>query len=184
MAVDLTFANEVNDDAVNALMERVQQTVESGEQEIRLFLTTYGGELSAAFSFYDRVRLLLRELPYLSFTIIATGYCLSAGTLILQAGTERIAYPHTVFMLHQPSQFPWDEEKSVRHEEVLARLDLQNLLIDMLGDIYARRCQPQGIALDEVETFWRTRFASMGQDYFTPQMALQLGLVDRVERVV
>jgi predicted metalloprotease len=57
-------------------------------------------------------------------------------------------------------------------------------LIDMLGDIYARRCQPQGIALDEVETFWRTRFASMGQDYFTPQMALQLGLVDRVERVV
>lgn len=184
MATDLTFANDVTDEAMAALMEKVVEVLGEGEREIRLFLTTYGGELSAAFSFYDRLRLLKRQFPILSFEVVATGYCLSAGTLVLQAGTSRIAYPHTVFMLHQPCQYTSNtENQTITREDMLARVDLQDVLVGLLTDIYATHCHPQGMAVPEVAPFWRARFSSMRQEFFDPTAALALGLIDRVESV-
>lgn len=183
MATDLVFASEVTDEAVQVLLDKVMAALEGGEQEFRLFLTTYGGELACAFTFYDRIQQLIREGVITIFSVTATGFCLSAGTLMLQAGTERVALPHTVFMLHQPGQFPWEDHQAIDRDEVLARIDLQEALVDLLAEIFAHHCIPQDVGCDAPVSFWAGRFATMRQEFFKPEMALRLGLVDRIESV-
>lgn len=64
------------------------------------YLNSPGGEVEEALALYDLIR--TTEKP----TVVALGLAASAASMIiLQAGDERLATPHTRFMLHEVSQF-------------------------------------------------------------------------------
>ncbi|MBX4205910.1 ATP-dependent Clp protease proteolytic subunit [Candidatus Microgenomates bacterium] len=83
-------------------------------EEIRLYLSTYGGDLLYAFALYDHIQSSPKPVD-----IVAEGVCMSAGVMILQAARRRYATEHTLFMVH-PS-ITNVEEKS--YQEMLQIVD-------------------------------------------------------------
>jgi len=71
--------------------------VESVDAPITVFINTYGGEAYEAFAIYDIMK--ATKCPIIT---IGFGKIMSAGTLILAAGTQgqRYALPNTFFMTH------------------------------------------------------------------------------------
>lgn len=80
---------------VNAEMAlNVAYRLDKNPKRANFLLHSPGGELTAAFSIYDRIRTLPKSM------VTATGQCASAATVILQAGRVRRATPTTQFMFH------------------------------------------------------------------------------------
>lgn len=170
---DFLFSSDVHDESVNLLIDRILEASDAGETTIRLLLMTCGGDLNAAFAAYDRLRLLQRERNIVIETV-GVGYCLSSGVVLLQAGTTRYATPHTIFMLHQPEQYPWTEEKSsILPDELVGRLALSCVTRDLLADIFARRTNTSWAD-------WEKRLNNQPTQFFTVQEALADRLIDAV----
>ena len=71
-------------------------------------MNTTGGDEYAMWAIYDTIKGL--NLPV---KIIAQGACMSAGSIILQAGTQRLIGKNCVFMMHDGSDFIGGEKKNV-----------------------------------------------------------------------
>lgn len=170
---DIKFVSDVHDESVDKLIEEVTAASDEGETHIRVLLKTCGGDLNAAFAGYDHLRLLQRERD-ISIEMVGMGYCLSAGVVLLQAGAKRYATPHTLFMLHQPEQYPWDEAKaSILPDELHGRIELSTVTRGLLSDIFAAHT---GLS----RTSWHERLYQMPTHFFDVQEALNDRLIDAV----
>ncbi len=78
-------------------------------KRITIALTTDGGCVYEAFGIYD----LIRSNP-IPVDVHAVGYCMSAGPVILQAGTKRTATENTQFMIHLGQESVSGEVATVR----------------------------------------------------------------------
>lgn len=169
---DLKFVKDVHDESVNELLDEIIAAADAGETHIRLLLQTCGGDLNAAFAGYDYMRLLQRERE-LTIETVGMGYCLSAGVVLLQAGNKRYATPHTIFMLHQPEQYPWDDSKSgILPDELDGRMQLSNVTRALLASIFAAREGGKG------QTDWLVRLKGMPTTFFDTHAALTYRLID------
>lgn len=170
---DFYFSSDVDDESVNTLLNTLTKAADEGETTTRVFLQTCGGDLNAAFAAYDRLRLLQREQD-ITIEMVAAGYCLSAGMVLLQAGTKRYATPHTIMMLHQPEQYGWGESKdSIQPDELHGRLQLHMVTRSLLANIFSTHT-----GTDEEE--WSDRLRQMPTHFFDVQTALADRLIDAV----
>lgn len=170
---DLKFVSDVHDESVNKLLDEITTASDDGETHVRILLQTCGGDLNAAFAGYDSMRLLQRERD-ISIEMVGVGYCLSAGVVLLQAGEKRYATPHTIFMLHQPEQYPWDDAKSgILPDELQGRVELSTVTRGLLSDIFAAHT---GLP----RASWDERLHLMPTHFFDVQEALADRLIDAV----
>lgn len=170
---DFLFSSDVHDESVNTLVSTLVEAANDGETAARVLLMTCGGDLNAAFAAYDRLRLLQREHD-ISIEMVGVGYCLSAGVVLLQAGAKRYATPHTIFMLHQPEQYPWEDAKSsILPDELHGRIELSTVTRSLLSDIFASRT-------GFTRTDWNERLHLMPTHFFDVQVALDDHLIDAV----
>lgn len=65
---------------------------------IYIFIQSYGGDMDQAFYFADL--LTTSRIPIVT---VATGVCMSAGCIILLAGTRRYAFKHSQILIHSGS---------------------------------------------------------------------------------
>ena len=72
---------------------------EGPEKDIRLYINSPGGSVSAGLAIYDTLRYIKPEIE-----TICIGQAASMAALILSAGTKgkRFALPHSRIMIHQP----------------------------------------------------------------------------------
>lgn len=93
----IMLSTDVNEHSAMAIASQVMELDSIGNEEpIILYINTFGGCVYNAFSLYDTLRSV--EAPIVT---IATGRCMSAGLLLLQAGDIRLATPNTRFLYHE-----------------------------------------------------------------------------------
>ena len=91
---------EVSDKSCRDISERLLylEALDPGK-EIRFYLNTPGGSITAGIAVFDTMRLITSPI-----TIIVTGMAASMGSILLCAGAKgrRLLYPHSRVLIHQP----------------------------------------------------------------------------------
>lgn len=146
-------------------MELFEQ--ESTKKSIKILLNTSGGDTNAALAIYDR----LKHSPCLVI-IEAWGSCMSAGTLILQAGDTRLLSKHCCFMIHDGS-LKVSGERGTALNWVEWNRKIEN---PAFNDIYLKRIQEKRpyFRLKQLEDMLKI------DTIMTAQQAIDLGLADKI----
>jgi len=130
------------------------------EDLIKIVLSSTGGDLYLGFAVYDAIKACKSPVE-----IRAIGNCMSAATLVLQAGDYRYCYPNTTFMIHKGTMHL--EEVSVS-EAVIESRETERMVQRMI-DTYA---QTMTVSRDTIEQM-------MEKDTFMDAAkAKKVGLID------
>ncbi|XP_027180707.1 ATP-dependent Clp protease proteolytic subunit 4, chloroplastic-like [Coffea eugenioides] len=132
-------------------------------RDIRLFINSPGGSLSATMAIFDVVRLVRADV-----STIAIGIAASTASLILGGGTKgkRLAMPNTRIMIHQPLGGASGQAIDV---EIQAReiMHNKNNVIKIVSDFTGR-------TIEQVEK-------DIDRDrYLSPIEAVEFGIIDGV----
>ena len=128
---------------------------------IKLYLTTHGGLVHAAFSVVDCIRAM--KVPVHTYV---SGYVASAGTLISLAGAKRYITPNAFMMIHEIRSGFWGRYSEVRveHENITK-------LMDHVTKYYLERTK---ITKEKLAEMLRT------DNDLTAAESKELGLVDEI----
>ncbi|KAF5190522.1 Atp-dependent clp protease proteolytic subunit [Thalictrum thalictroides] len=94
------LGNQIDDFVADAIISQLLLLdAQDPTKDIRLFINSPGGSLSATMAIYDVVQLVRADI-----STIALGIAASTASIILGGGTKgkRLAMPNTRIMLHQP----------------------------------------------------------------------------------
>ena len=104
----ITFTGDVTVDSMKTLTRELYQMIRelphsrdpAQKPKLYLLIATNGGDLYAAFSAYDHILRLRKQVDIIT---VADGFVASAGTLLLMAGKQRMAMPNSGLLFHQLS---------------------------------------------------------------------------------
>jgi ATP-dependent Clp protease protease subunit len=132
------------------------------DQPVTIYLNTTGGDRSAMFAIFDLIKAVRQKT-----TVIGYGSVMSAGVLILQAGTERALTPNCRVMLHPGhAQTGFDLDENVLRQAKELKGETRKM--------YQLIAQRMGKTISEMEK-------EFGFDtYISAKQAVKLGLADRV----
>lgn len=90
----------VDDDSARHVVDRLLYLNALNHEEIKLYINSPGGYVTAGFSIYDTMKEI--ESPV---STICSGLAASMGSILLSAGEKgkRFIQPHARVMIHQPS---------------------------------------------------------------------------------
>ena len=164
--IDLTNKTLIVTGSVNdAMYEQVAYGLSILNQlqakSVTIRLNTEGGSIYSALGIFDLIK--QNKTPV---DILATGICMSAGTVIMQAANKRQSTPLTQFMLHHGSDFA-----SGTHKDFLRYAKHSETLEELFEKIMCERCNWD----DE-------KYAELHKHdyYFDANQALKLNLIDEV----
>jgi ATP-dependent Clp protease protease subunit len=130
-------------------------------KSVTIRLNTEGGSIYSALGIFDLIK--QNKTPV---DILATGICMSAGTVIMQAANKRLSSPHTQYMLHHGSDYAGGTHKDflryARHSEELESL---------FEKIMCERCNWDD---EQYAEYHKHDF------YFNAFQAVKLNLIDEV----
>jgi len=133
------------------------------DKDISIYVNCPGGSVYAGLAIYDTMRFIKPDVA-----TMCVGVAMSMGSLLLTGGTKgkRMALPNSRILIHQPSAGFEGQSTDI---EIHAReiLDTRR----RIDEIYAKHT---GQSVDQAH-------ADMERDrFFTPEEALEYGLIDRV----
>ncbi len=90
----------VDDKSARHVVDRLIYLDSLGHDEIKLYINSPGGYVTAGFSIYDTLKEIKSPV-----STICTGLAASMGSILLSAGEKgkRFIQPHARVMIHQPS---------------------------------------------------------------------------------
>ena len=154
----------IDDDVANLVVAQLLHLeAEDPDKDIQMYINSPGGVVYAGLAIYDTMRFIKPEVA-----TICCGIAMSAASWILAGGApgKRSSLPNSRILIHQPSGGFQGQETDI---QIHAREALE--LRARLEEIYAEHTgRPKEQISDDLE---RDRF-------FTPQQAVEYGLIDRV----
>jgi ATP-dependent Clp protease protease subunit len=154
----------IDDDVANLVVAQLLHLEsEDPDKDISVYINSPGGVVYSGLAIYDTMQFIKPDVQTICF-----GVAMSMGSLLLAGGAagKRMALPNSRILIHQPSGGYQGQSADI---EIHAReiLDLR----EHIDQIYARHTNQ---AVERVhEDMERDRF-------FTAQLALDYGLIDRV----
>jgi len=136
---------------------------EDPEKDISIYINSPGGSIYAGMAIYDTMQFIKPDVQ-----TICCGVAMSMGSLLLTAGTKgkRLSLPNSRILIHQPSA-GFEGQSSdieIHMNEILKTRE-------KIDELYALHT---GQSVEEVhQAMERDRF-------FTPEQAVEYGLIDRV----
>lgn len=90
----------VDDKSAHHVVDRLMYLDAISDEEIKFYINSPGGYVTAGFSIYDTMRQIKSPV-----STICTGLAASMGSILLSAGEKgkRFIQPHARVMIHQPS---------------------------------------------------------------------------------
>ncbi len=158
----LFLTSDINTESCTSLLKTLMylESEDPGE-EITLYISSPGGEVTSGLVIYDYIRSMTSPV-----TTICIGTAASMGAIIFLAGDTRLMYPHTKIMIHDPSYGNADFSGQKPHE-IQQRLSSLKDTQKSLASIIAERT---GKEYEEIiET---TKYDS----YFNVAEAMEFGL--------
>ncbi|MBB4661157.1 ATP-dependent Clp protease proteolytic subunit [Conexibacter arvalis] len=158
------LGQQVDDDIANLIVAQLLhlESVDP-DKDIHLYINSPGGSVSAGFAIYDTMQLIGPDVA-----TICVGIAMSMGSFLLMGGTrgKRMALPNSRILNHQPSGGFQGQatDIAIHAEETLASRR-------RIEELYAHHT---GQPIEQIH-------ADMERDrYFTPEQAVDYGLIDRV----
>jgi ATP-dependent Clp protease, protease subunit len=136
---------------------------EDPEKDISIYINSPGGSIYAGMAIYDTMQFIKPDVQ-----TICCGVAMSMGSLLLTAGAKgkRLSLPNSRILIHQPSA-GFEGQSSdieIHMNEILKTRE-------KIDELYALHT---GQSVEEVhQAMERDRF-------FTPEQAVEYGLIDRV----
>jgi ATP-dependent Clp protease protease subunit len=125
------FFFDVDDDTVSelcSLLKKLSRTYDI----IKIAIRSGGGDLYAGFAGMDYIRTLTKK--GLTIETIAYGFCASAATFILLAGTKRLIGENSFILIHQLSV----EGNSGCYSELMADMKINKKLMKHFRKVYTK----------------------------------------------
>ncbi|TVT18825.1 ATP-dependent Clp protease proteolytic subunit [Amycolatopsis acidiphila] len=97
----VVLGSEVNDEVANRITAQLLLlSAEDSESDIRFYINSPGGSVTAGFAIYDTMQLIEPDVA-----TYAMGLAASMGQFLLSSGTpgKRYSLPHARILMHQPS---------------------------------------------------------------------------------
>jgi ATP-dependent Clp protease, protease subunit len=158
------LGTEINDEIANLVnAQLLHLEADDPDKEIQLYINCPGGIVYSGLSIYDTIRFIKPDVR-----TICCGIAMSMGSLILAGGTpgKRQALPNSRILIHQPSGGFQGQTTDI---EIHARESA--FLRSRLEEVYAEHT---GRSTEELRR-------DMERDrFFTPEEAVDYGLIDRV----
>src|SRR5215207_9162806 len=155
----------IDDEVANLVVAQLLHLeADDPDKEISLYINCPGGVVYSGLAIYDTMQFIGPDVR-----TICCGIAMSMGSLILAGGAEgkRFALPNSRILIHQPTGGFQGQSTDI---EIHARES--QFLRGRLEEIYA---QHTGRSTDELRR-------DMERDrFFTPQEAVDYGLIDRVD---
>ncbi len=156
--------SQVDDDIANQICAQLLLlSADDPHRDVHLYINSPGGSVSAGMAVYDTMRFIDCDVATYSF-----GMAASMGQFLLTAGTrgKRFSLPHTRIMMHQVSAGVGGTQSDITIQaDMLRRLK---------QDINQLQAEHSGQSVEQVER------DSDRDRWFTPEEALEYGLVDHV----
>jgi ATP-dependent Clp protease, protease subunit len=91
---------QVDDKSARHVVDRLMYLDSMNNEEIKLYINSPGGYVTAGFSMYDTIKSIKSPV-----STICTGLAASMGSILLSVGEKgrRFIQPHARVMIHQPS---------------------------------------------------------------------------------
>ena len=158
------IGSQVDDDIANQICaQMLLLSADDPHRDVHLYINSPGGSVSAGMAVYDTMRFIDCDVATYSF-----GMAASMGQFLLTAGTrgKRFSLPHTRIMMHQVSAGVGGTQSDITIQaDMLRRLK---------RDINELQAEHSGQSVEQVER------DSDRDRWFTPEEALEYGLVDHV----
>jgi ATP-dependent Clp protease, protease subunit len=158
------LGTEINDETANLVVAQLLHLeAEDPQGDIQLYINSPGGHVYAGLAVYDTIRFIQPDVA-----TICCGIAMSMASLILAGGTrgKRQALPNSRIMIHQPHGGFQGQTTDIaihaRESQFLRR---------RMEEIYAEHTRRPTAEIGE--HLERDRF-------FTPDEAVEYGLIDRV----
>ena len=154
----------IDDEIANLVVAQLLHLeTEDPDKDIQMYINSPGGGVYAGMAIYDTMRFIKPDVA-----TTCCGIAMSMGSLLLAAGAQgkRAALPNARILLHQPHGGYQGQTTDI---QIHAKEAME--LRRRMEEIYA---QHTGRSIEEVsDVLERDR-------YFTPDQAVEFGLVDRV----
>ncbi|WP_442913904.1 ClpP family protease [Kribbella sp. NBC_00382] len=160
----VVLGDEIKDENANALCAQlILLNAEDPKADISLYINSPGGSVSAGLAIYDTMNFISNDVATYAMGLVA-----SMGQVLLACGAEgkRYSLPHARIMMHQPTGGMGGTATDIKiqaEQSVLAKKDLARLLSVRTGQPVER------IEEDSDRDRW-----------FTPEQALDYGIIDKV----
>jgi ATP-dependent Clp protease protease subunit len=154
----------IDDEIANLVVAQLLHLeAEDPDKDIQMYINSPGGGVYSGMAIYDTMRFIKPDVA-----TTCCGIAMSMGSLLLAAGAQgkRAALPNARILLHQPHGGYQGQTTDI---QIHAKEAME--LRRRMEEIYA---QHTGRSIEDIsDVLERDR-------YFTPEQALEFGLVDRV----
>lgn len=156
----------VDFDSFRCFIKGITYLSSISQEPIVIQMSSVGGDFYHGMAMYDAIR----SCPC-HITIIVYGYACSMGSIILQAGDERIMAPNAVFMMHDGEDYISGSPKTVERWAKYGQEVRNNMYKTYLVSI--KKKKPR-FTLRQVEEL------CSHDTILTAKEAVEMGLADRV----
>jgi ATP-dependent Clp protease, protease subunit len=136
---------------------------EDPEKDIAMYINSPGGSIYSGLAVYDTMRFIKPDIQ-----TMCVGMAMSMGSLLLAGGTKgkRASLPNSRILIHQPSAGFRGQSTDI---EIHARE-----ILNVRGRIEQIYAEHTGLPVEQIRV-------DMERDrFFTPEQALEYGIIDRV----
>ena len=169
----VSLFGEINDKMVDELLRNLLLLQLASSDPVYLVIDSGGGELYSALRLYDA----LEHMFTMEVSAVVLGECKSAATFVLLACKNRLATPHSRFMIHSGLvsgiKIKTDDLTAVKIQHLLAEINEETTA---LTELYRKKLAKEP---EEIKAL----IARGDQDFnngFFAQEALQIGLITAV----
>lgn len=154
---------EINSETASDIVSKLLYLDSEGNEDIKLYINSPGGEISSGFMIYDTINLIKSDVQ-----TISVGTSASMAAIILLAGTKgkRKILPNSKVMLHDLSG-----EAKGKYKDVITEVKEMNKLHNKLFEIITEKTN---LTMDQVEDKLKNDF------WLSSEEALNYGLVDKI----
>ncbi len=154
----------INDQVANLIVAQLLfLDNEDPQRDITMYINSPGGVINAGLAIYDTMQLIRAPV-----STTAVGMAASFGTILLTAGTKgkRYALPHATIHLHQPLGGVQGQASDIEiaAKEILRQRDLLNAILK----------RHTSLTDEQISKYTDRDF------YMTPEVAVELGVIDEV----
>jgi ATP-dependent protease ClpP protease subunit len=158
-SIYLSFIRPINYDNVNSLLEKINQAIAKGYQDIILMMSSDGGEVVPGFAAYNQLQMFPIHL-----TTYNIGSLSSIAAIIFLAGTIRIAVPNSTFQFHSAA-LELSQSREVAKYQLVQDLSELEAHERKIRDVLIARTNLQPAQVELLMAEGKTKNAQFAKDF-------------------
>lgn len=159
------LTEEVNHETSSALIKKLMALEEQSDEDITIFINSPGGDVLSGLAVFDYIKMMKSPVK-----TVCIGTCYSMGAILFLAGKDRLVFPHSRLMIHDPS-YSTNDIGGKKPHEIQQQVDKLMETRDVLARIIA---EVTDHPLDEILK------VTSEDTYYNAEEALSFGLATQI----